>query len=178
MYATPEKFADTHKANIESMLVLANTAFASAERLAALNLNTARSMMEDTAANTKALMAVKTPQEMLALQTSLAKPALDKAVAYSRSVYEIATQTQEVLGKMVEGKVAEIKGNVNTALDQAAKHAPAGADVAIEAVKSAIASAENTLETMNKAAKQAVEMAEANVAAATTATLKNFKKAA
>ncbi len=177
MYAPPEKLINANKANVETLVAIANTAFASAERLAALNLNTARNMLEDTVNNAKTLMSIKNPQEFMSLQTSLAQPALDKVVAYSRSVYDIATQTQAVLGKMFEGQVAEINTNVSSALDNAAKNAPAGADVAIAAVKSAIASANSTFDNMNKAAKQAVEMAEANVVAATNAAL-HAKKAA
>jgi phasin family protein len=172
-----EKLMVANKANVETMVTLANTAFASAERLAALNLNTARSMLEDTVGNVKTLMSIKNPQELMSLQSTLAQPALDKAVAYSRAVYEIATQTQEVLGKLFEGQVAEINNNVSNALDKAAKNAPAGADVAIAAVKSAIAASNTAFDTMNKAAKQASEMAEANVAAATSAALKTMKAA-
>jgi len=177
MYAAPEKFMNANKANVETLVTIANTAFASAERLAALNLNTARNMLEDSVGNAKVMMSLKNPQDLLKLQTSLAQPALDKAMAYSRSVYDIATQTQEVMSKLFEGQVAEINSNVSSALDKAAKNAPAGTDVAIAAVKSAIASANTTFDTMNKSAKQVVEMAEANVAAATNATLKTMKAA-
>jgi hypothetical protein len=104
--------------------------------------------------------------------TTLAQPAVEKAVAYSRSVYEIATQTQEELSKVVEGQFSEMNKNVATALDKAAKNAPAGSDVAVAAVKSAIAAANSAYDSMTKAAKQVAEIAEANVAAATTATVK------
>jgi phasin family protein len=177
MYNTNEKLSTANKANVETLVTIANTAFASAERLAALNLNTARNMLEDTVGNAKALMAIKNPQDLMALQTALAQPALDKAVAYSRGVYEIATQTQEVLGKLFEGQVTEINNNMSNALDKAAKNAPAGADVAIAAVKSAIAASNTAFDTMNKAAKQAAGMAEANVAAATSAAFKTMKVA-
>jgi phasin family protein len=177
MFATPEQLSNANQVNVETLTIFANTAFASAERLAALNLNTARGMLEDSFGNAKALMAVKSPQELLALQSSLAQPALDKAMAYSRGLYEIATQTQGVLGKLLEGQVAEINSNVATALDKAAKNAPAGADVAIAAVKSAIAATNTAFDKMNQAAKQAAEIAEANVAAATNATFKAMKVA-
>ncbi|PKO55902.1 MAG: granule-associated-like protein, partial [Betaproteobacteria bacterium HGW-Betaproteobacteria-21] len=65
-FNTPEQFAATNKANIETLLSLANSAFANVERLAALNLNTARSVLEDSVANTKALMAVKDVQALIA----------------------------------------------------------------------------------------------------------------
>lgn len=48
MFSTPEQFAAANKATVDSLLSLANTALASAERIAALNLNTARSVMEDS----------------------------------------------------------------------------------------------------------------------------------
>jgi phasin family protein len=172
MYATPENFASANKANVETLLTLANTAFASAERIAALNLNTARSLLEDTVANAKTLLSAKDVQELINIQASLAQPGVEKAVAYSRSIYEIATQTQEEFSKIFDSQYVEINKNVTSALDKAVKNAPAGSDVAVAAVKSALAAANSAYETMNKAAKQVAEMAEANVAAATSATVK------
>ena len=137
-----------------------------------LNLNTARSMLEDGAANAKALLAVKDVQELVSLQSSLTQPMIEKAVAYNRNVYEIATQTQEEISKVVEGQMTEANKNLAAALEKAAKSAPAGSDVAVAAVKSAIAAANSAYESMTKAAKQVAELTEANVAAATSATVK------
>jgi phasin family protein len=164
MLTTPEQLATANKANVEAMLTLANTAFASAERLAALNLNTARAVLEDSVNNAKTLLGAKDLQEVISLQATLAQPSVEKAVAYSRSVYEISAQTQE--------EFSEVNKNVAATLDKAAKSAPAGSDVAVAAVKSAIAAANSAYDTMSKAAKQVAEIAEANVAAATNATVK------
>ncbi|MBS1172063.1 MAG: phasin family protein [Proteobacteria bacterium] len=178
MFATPEQLAGVNKATVESLLTLANTAFASAERLAALNLNTARTMLEDSVANAKALLAVKDLQELMSLQSAFAQPIVEKAVAYSRNVYEISAQTQEEMSKVFEAQFAELNKNVAAVLDKAAKSAPAGSDVAVAAVKSAIAAANSAYDSMNKAAKQVAEIAEANVAAATSATVKAVGAAA
>ena len=169
---TPDQFASSNKANVETLLTIANTAFASAERFAALNLNTARSILEDSVSNAKALMSVKDVQEFMGLQAAFAQPAVERAVSYSRSVYEIATQTKEEMSKVAEGQFSEMNKNVTSALDKAAKNAPAGSDVAVAAVRSAIAAANSAYDSMSKAAKQVAEIAEANVAAATTATVK------
>ncbi len=171
-YMNPDQLVGANKANVETMLTMANTAFASAERFAALNLNTARTLLEDSVNNAKHLLAVKDVQELMSLQTALAQPAFEKAIAYSRSVYEIAAQTQDEFAKILDSQYVEINKNVASALDKAVKNAPAGSDVAVAAVKSALAAANSAYETMNKAAKQVAEMAEANVAAATTATVK------
>ncbi len=172
MFATPEQFAAANKAAVESLLTLANTALASAERVAALNLNTARSVLEDGVSNTKALLGAKDAQEALTLQAGLAQPNVEKAVAYSRSVYEISAQTQEEFAKVLESQFGEFQKSVAGLLDKAAQSAPAGSDVAVAAVKSAIAAANSAFDSMNKAAKQVAEIAEANVAAATNATVK------
>lgn len=178
MFATPEQFAASNKANVEAFLTVVNSAFASAERLAALNLNTARAAFEDTMANTKAMMGVKDVQEMVSLQTALAQPLIEKAVAYNRSVYEITTQNQDEVSKLVEVQVAEMNKNLAAALDNAAKSAPAGSDVAVAAVKSAIAAANSAYDSVSKAARQVAEITEANVAAATSATVQAVSTAA
>ncbi len=171
MNKLPAQFAEANKAGIEAMLTIANTVFASAERLTALNLNTARTMLEDGVANTKALMSAKDMQELASMQATIAQPSVEKAVAYSRSVYEIATQTQSELAKVSEAQMAEMKSAMFNMLDQSLKNAPAGSDAAVAAVKSAMAAASAAYDSMTKAAKQVTEIAEANVAAATTATI-------
>jgi phasin family protein len=172
MFTTPEQFAAANKAAVDAMLSLANTALANAERFAALNLNTARSMLEDGVANTKAILGAKDPQEAMAVQASLAQPNIEKAVAYSRSLSEITTQTKEDVAKLLEGQFGDFQKQVAGLLDQATKSAPAGSDVAVAAVKSAIAAATSAFDNMNKAAKQVADIAEANVTAATNATVK------
>lgn len=177
-FAIPDQITAANKASIETLLTLANTAFASAERLAALNLNVARSVMEDSAANTKGLLGVKDPQELIGYQASLAQPAVEKAVAYSRSLYEIASQTQEEISKVFESQFAELNKNIATVLDQAAKNAPPGSEVAVTAMKSAIAAANSAYESISSAVKQVTDITEANVTAATKATVKAVGAAA
>jgi phasin family protein len=169
---TTNQLATSNKANVEALLTLANTAFASAERLAALNLNTARGLLEDSVNSTKTLLAAKDIQELISIQSTLAQPSVEKAVSYSRSIYEIATQTQEEIAKIVEAQFSEANKTVASALDKAAKNAPAGSDVAVAAVKSAIAAASSAYDSLTKAARQVAEVTEANVAAATNATVK------
>lgn len=176
MSINPEQFAAANKAAVDSLLSVANTALASAERIATLNLETARSVLEDSVSNAKALMGAKDPQEALSIQASLAQPSVEKAVAYSKSVYEISTETQEQLAKMVEAQFGDFQKTVAALLDKAAKSAPAGSDVAVAAVKSAIAAANSAFDNMRKTAKQVTDMAQSNMAAATSATTKAVKK--
>jgi len=165
---TQEQFANAQKAQIDSLLLLANTAFVGFERLAALNLNTARSLLEDGAASAQALLGAKDVQSFLAIQGSLVQPSLDKAAVWSRSAYEIGTATREELGKTLEAKFVEAGQALDTTLDEIIKHAPAGTDAAVNAsvgaVKSAIGVASNAYETFSKASKQVSDYAESKFA--------------
>jgi phasin family protein len=178
MNKVAEQFTTANKAGIETLQTVANTSLTGLANLTLLNLNTVRALVEDSASNAKALLAVKDVQGLLALQKSLAQPAVEKTIAYSRSVYEILSQSSNGVTQVVEEQVSEVNKNVNSAIEKALKNAPAGSEVAVTAVKSAIAAANSAYSNISKVAKQATEMAEANVAAANAATVKLVKKAA
>jgi len=167
MSINTEQFAAANKATVDSLLSVANTALASAERIAALNLNTARAALEDTVSGVKSVMGAKDPKEALAAQTALAQPAVDKAVAYSRSVYEITAQTQQDLAKMVEAQFGDFQKSMADMVEKATKSAPAGSEGAVAAIQSAIAAANSAFGNMNAVAKQFADAAQANIAAVT-----------
>lgn len=178
MFKTNEKFTASNKAAVDSLLTIVNTSLNSAERLAALNLNTARAMVSDGAANVSALLAVKDPQSMIALQKTLAKPALEKVSAYTSSVYEILSQSSNGLKEVVEGQAVELKKSFTAAVEQSMKNAPAGSEAIVAAVKSGFAAADSAYENLTKAAKQATATIETNVASAKEAAGKLIAKAA
>lgn len=177
---TPEQFAAANKAGIETLVTLANSAVARAERLAALNLNTTRAVLEDGVAGAKTLMAVKNPQDLNEVQAALVQPIVDKAVAYSRSVYEIVAEGQQELVKLFETQIAELNKTVAAALDQASKSAPAGTEGVFSAIKSAIAANNSAYENVSKTVKQLTETAESKLTEVTTKAVKavSAKKAA
>lgn len=181
MYVTPEQIQAANKANVEAILAVANAQFAALEKLASLNAGVVRTAFEDSIANTRALLGAKDVQEVLSLQNAFAQPAVEKAIAYTKSAYEIATTTNSELVKVAEKRVAEWNENFVSLLDKVSKNAPVGSDVAVAAVKSMLAAANSAYDNFNKVAKQATEIAEANVSAATETVkglAKNAKKAA
>ena len=176
MYVTPEQIQTAGKANVDAMLSLAATQFAAIEKLATLNANAVKTAFEDSLSNTRALFGVKDVQEFVNLQNSFATPAIEKAIAYSKSVYEVATETNAELSKAAEKRVSDWNENFTAMLDKAVKNAPAGSDVAVAGIKSMLAAANSAYDNFTKVTKQATEIAEANVAAATE-TAKGLAKA-
>ena len=102
----------------------------------------------------------------MTLQNSFAQPVMEKAIAYSKSVYEVATEANAELSKVAERRVAEWNENFVSMLDKVSKNAPAGSDVAVAAIKSMLAAGNSAYDNLTKVAKQATEI-EANVTAAT-----------
>lgn len=80
-------------------------------------------MIEDGIENAKALSSLKDPKALAAeMPGTLAEPNLQKALSYSRSMYEAVSQTQAELTKLVEDYVGEVNKSVVSALDKAAKN--------------------------------------------------------
>lgn len=74
----PETFLAAQRATVDTLLSVANTALASAERVAALNLHAAREAIEDMALSGKAALSVSNPQEAMTLPVKLAQPQVEK----------------------------------------------------------------------------------------------------
>ncbi|MCX7669937.1 MAG: phasin family protein, partial [Anaerolineae bacterium] len=86
----------------------------------------------------------------------------EKTAAYSRHLYDIASGTGAEFGKAFESQVADAQKKFLAVVDNAAKNAPAGSETAVAVFKSAIAAGNNALESVQKAVKQATDLAEAN----------------
>ena len=177
MYVTPDQITGYSKAGFETLLKLAASNFAAYEKLAALNFNATKGAFQDGVNHTRALLSARDVQEYVSLNNAAVQPAVEKLMAYSRSVYELSAGQQAEFTRLAEGQAAEINKTFVGLLDKFAKNAPAGSDMAIAAVKSAFGAASTAYDTFAKATKQATEIAEANIAAATAA-VTNIKKAA
>jgi phasin family protein len=172
MFTTPAQFAELQKGQMDAAVALSQTFFDAAERLMELNLAAAKATLEESVEKSQALLSVKDVQELMALSSGNAQPTLDKAVSYSRTVYGIANGANAEVSRIIEAQIAESNKKVAQLIDFAAKNAPAGSEPAVTAFKTAVAAVNTAYDTFSKAAKQAVEMAESNVVAATSATMK------
>src|ERR1700749_54157 len=102
MYVTPEQVVAGNKAGVEALIGFANTQFAAFERISALTFNATKSAFEDSIAHTKALLNAKDVQDFVNLNNSVAQPTIEKAINYSRSLYDVPTQSGGEVSKLVE----------------------------------------------------------------------------
>src|ERR1700735_2241372 len=169
---TPEQIAAANKAQFDTLFGLTNKAFEGLEKLLELKLQVVKSTLAESQENAQRALSVKDAQELLALQASLAQPVAEKALSYGRHVYEIVSATQGEIPRVAEAQFEEQNRKVQSLVENVAKNAPAGSETAVAVMKSAITAAHTTYETVHKATKQAVELAETNMAAATSAASK------
>ena len=169
---TQEQIAAAHKANLETFFGLTNKAFECVEKLVELNLQVVKATLAENVEHAKKALTAKDAQELLSVQTAAVQPLAEKVLAYSRHLYEIASDTQTEFSKAAEAQIAENSRKLQALVDNVSKNAPAGSESAVALVKSALSAANNAYDSVQKATKQAVELAESNFHAAANAASK------
>ena len=159
---TPEQILAAQKANVETLFGLTSKAFEGVEKLVELNITATRAALNEAAGTTDRFMNVRDAQELVALQAALFQPLAEKTAAYGRHLYDISSSTTAEFAKAFEAQAADTQKKFMSVMDNAAKNAPAGSETAVAVFKSAVAAGNNALESVQKAVKQAAEVAEAN----------------
>ncbi|MHA6823833.1 phasin family protein [Ralstonia pseudosolanacearum] len=175
---TQEQIAAAQKANLETFFGLTNKAFEGVEKLVELNLQVVKATLAENVEHSKKALSAKDAQELLAVHTAAVQPLAEKVLAYNRHLYEIFSDTQTEFGKVAETQIAEGSRKLQALIDNVSKNAPAGSESAVALVKSALSAANNAYDSVQKATKQAVELAESNFHAAANAASKATAQAA
>ncbi len=164
---TADQFLAAHQANVEAVFGVTSKMFEGAEKLMDLNVQATKAAMAEAQDNARALLSVKDAQELMAFQAGLMQPVAEKTASYTRHVYEISAATGGEVSQAAEVQLAETQRKLMGLIDSAAKNAPAGTDNVVSFVRSAVAAANNAFEGVQKAAKQAADVADANIQAMT-----------
>ena len=179
MVNTPEQFLQIQKTALEVFQSATLTSIEGLEKLAALNVQAAKASIDESTDALKSMTDVKDAKQLAEMATTSVQPATDKVTAYYKHVYEIANETGSELAKLFEKQFAEGNRQLYAAIDAMAKNAPAGSEGMVTLVKQAVSAANTAFDQVSKATKQAVEVAEANMAAAAkTTTAARARKAA
>jgi phasin family protein len=169
MYASPNQFLELQKTQIDALQAFGSTVFQATEKLAQLNVAASRELLQGGADAAHSLLSAKDPQEATAIAGTLAQPGAEKLANYSRNAYTIASAASAELTKIFEAQIAEGNRKLAEFIDTAAKSAPAGSEHAIGMLKNSLTVASTAFDAVTKAARQASETAESNLAAAVAA---------
>ena len=130
-----EQFAAAQKAQLATLMGLAATGLDAAEKIVALNLETARAALADADAQAQSLLSAKDVQSMFALQSELLQPSAEKTGAYGRKLYDIVAGVQAELSQVAEAGAADAQKKFAALVESAAKSAPAGSEQAVAMAK-------------------------------------------
>jgi phasin family protein len=155
-------------ANLDAMHSLAASTIAASERLAALNLDMARSLFESAAGWAR-------PQhgdglkEMLSSPGEALRPVSEKVASYFGSAYAIGAEVHAEVTELATVRAAEMSAAMLSLLDKAADSGPDGAAPAISAIRSIVTNAHSAYDSMLKSGRHVVESQTTVVAKAASA---------
>jgi phasin family protein len=167
MYNASEQIAEFSKTNVAQATKFAALSLQNTEKFVALNLGATKAAIAQTVEGAQAVASIKDVQDLVALRTKLAEAQVQQAVGYSRHMYELATEAQAGFAALAEEAISVYTQGLAAWVDKAGKSAPAGSDAAFNAFKQTIAATTAAFDQFQKASKQVVSMADANVRAAT-----------
>ena len=178
MSAIPQQVLARQKAAVNTFVAAQSAVFEGFEKLIDLNLKVVKATLDEVSQKSQLAADLKDAQEVSSFISASAQPSADKALAYSKHVYDIFAGVQAELSKLAEAQIAEGRQQVNAAVEQLTKNAPAGSESAVAMLKSSLATATSAYDSLAKAAKQAADVAESNLSAAANATFKAATDAA
>jgi phasin family protein len=161
--------ADVASRAVDSAARITRISMDSAERTVAVQLEYAKGALTQATLNARAVSQAKDVQELFGLRARIAENTLENLMGYSRSLYEVASEAQSELGKLAEERMTYFQQAVSQGVEQAAKSAPAGSDVAVATMKSSLAAATAAFDSFAKGAKNMATYANAGVRAASPA---------
>ncbi|MBI4206092.1 MAG: phasin family protein [Betaproteobacteria bacterium] len=176
--ATERQLAGWNREAIEAALQLAKVSTENAEKLARLQLETMRSLLEASFKNAQALAEIKDPQQFAERRARMLEQSVEQMVDYSRKVYDLASATQCEFGKLMETRFASFNRDIGHLVDSASRTAPAGSEPALAAIRQALAASNAVVETLTRTARQFAHVTDANIKSAASAAKGGGKKRA
>jgi len=153
-------------ASFETAARLTRISMDSAERTISVQLEYAKGALKQATLNARAVSQVKDVQELLSVRARIAENALENIMGYSRSLYEVASEAQSEYSKLAEERMGAFQQAVTETVEQAAKSAPAGSDVAVAAVRSQLAATTAAFDSFTKASRHLASFTDAGLASA------------
>lgn len=158
MVKSPDEMMKMGAAMAQTTNAAALTALEGLRRLTDVNLQAARSSLEQAAEQINALLAAKDVNTLTQLTATLAQPSPEKFTAYAQAVAAIARDTQGDLVNLVREQVERSNQQLAEALETLARNAPTGSEGAMSFIRQAMASATSSYDQFNQNVQRMMEM--------------------
>lgn len=172
MALTPEQITAANKANMETLANLTRKAFDGIEKLLELNIQVAKTVMDEQVSHIQSTANVKDAQELMSLQAKFVQPLAQKAISYGRHLHNIAYETQSALIETSKLDFQDRSKRIQSIISEMTSNAPSSADAMMNVIKQAMANANQVYESSQRAIKQAVDMSSHQAKTATESAVK------
>ncbi len=174
-----EKISALNKKQMEIAVQAFQIGFNAWESLIKLNLEAARSLLQEGAGSTEGLGSVRDVAGISGWTGAQFRAGAEKVSGYSRNLYEIGGQASSAWGDLLEQTLLSNQDVVEW-IDELLKSSPIQPqpEAAAAAAKAAMANAKSVIEGISKAVRQTAGYADANVRAAAAATAEAVKNTA
>jgi phasin family protein len=173
MLVTQEQIQAANKANLETLAQLSRKTFEGVEKLLDLNLQVAKTMMSETVDHLDDSAHATDIKEILAQQANFVQPMGEKALSYSRHIYNIMKQTQANLVEVSADDMKKRTEQIQKMMQQTWNaDTPNASNALANMLKQAVANANTTFEASQKAIKQAIDMTNLQASTVTQSAIK------
>jgi phasin family protein len=172
MITQPEKLMQMQADALEASRQAASKTLEGWQKLAQLNLQTARASLEQSSEQINALLAARDTQALANLVTSLARPPQDQFSAYAKAVYAIYRDANQDFASMLDKQVAASNRQLAESVESLARTAPAGTEGVVSLIRQSMAAAQTAYDQVNQAGRKLAEMADSNLGSAAAGTRK------
>ncbi len=166
MTALANPFAEISAATVDAAARAARISMDGAERAISVQLEYAKGAFTQATHTARAVSQVKDVQELVGLRTRIAENAMENLMGYTRSLYEIASETQSEYSRLAEERMGAFQQAMSEGVDQAARSSPGGSSVGVAAFKSQLAATTAAYDSFSKAARHMASFTDAGIAAA------------
>ena len=167
MYNATEQFAELNQANVAQATKLAALALENVEKLAKVNLLTAKSALAQGVENAQAVAAVKDVQQLCHVERDAGRSErARRRWATRRPCTNSPPKRRRSTPRWSKSPWAAYTKGATAWVDKASKSAPAGSEAAVNAFKQGFAASTAAFDQFNQASKQVVSLADASVRAA------------
>ena len=176
MLLTQEQISAANKANLETLAQLSRKAFDGVEKLMELNLQVAKTLMQENVEHLQDTSKAKDIKDYFAMQASFIQPLTEKAISYSRHLYTIANETQADMNEITKSDLQTRSENLSKVMSDMTVNIPGSSDAMVNLIKQAVANANTAFESTQKAVKQAIDISNHQTQSAAESALKASEK--
>lgn len=160
MSDSTEEFSRMQAEHVRNLNTAATRTLEGFQKLAELNLQTARASMEASGEQIRELLEARDIRTLTELVASYSKPRPEAFRAYAQAVYAISRETSSELAGLVEEQIAESQRRLYAAIEDLAAKAPAGSEGAVAFTRQVMAATTSAYDEFNKAARHFAQMAD------------------